>query len=347
MSDYRTTTGEPLPESRKDRARRRRVWFHRGMVTFVVVTVISLMIPVRVRVAANGYVAAGDYAEVRPSVAGRVAEILGQSGEPVAEGALLVQQEDGDERAALAAARRAVEGMEARVAMRLAELQEAALQREFRLREATLHFAHAEQDLRLMQELHSKDLASERMLAQSRLARDLAQVALQRVEAEDLSLPDKMMLVMARELDVLRSEVVRAELRLAARRIEAPIKGRLVRYEFARGELVAPEHLLYEIFGEGPQVLKLRVPERFATRVMPGAPYQARVRAVGRWSGKVVFRGDVQAMRSIIQSDSQHAYRMVYCSFDAGEHAVPPGASAEARITVARVPFLLWMFGIR
>lgn len=347
MSDYRTTTGEPLPESRQARLRRRRIWLQRSLIAFGVVLVMGLLIPVHVRVSASGYVSAEDYAEVRPAMAGRVADILAFSGAHVAEGTLLVQLENDDERVALEAARGAVEVMEARIAMRQAELQEVAVQRAYRLREATLRLAHAERDLTLVQRLFQKDLAPERGLAQSQLVRDLAAVTLQRVEAEDVSLADKTMAVLARELDVLRSEVDRAELRLAARRIEAPMDGRLVRYSFARGELVAPEHLLYEIFSEGRQILKLRVPERFATRVAPGAPYRARVRAVGRWSGRVDFDGEVYALRSIIQSDSQHAYRMAYCSFDAGSHMVPPGASVEARITVARVPFLLWMFGIR
>ncbi len=347
MGDYRTTKGEPLPESRQDRVRRRRLWLRRVLVAGVLVLVLGLLIPVHVRVSASGYVSAADYAEVRPSVAGRVAEILEVSGAHVAEGALLVQLDDDDERVALEEARRAVMSMEARIAMRQAELQEVAAQRAYRLRKAALRFAHAERDLDMMQTLLRKELAPERGVAQSQLVRDLAEVALQRIEDEDISLADKEIAVLERELDVLRSEVDRAELRVAARRIEAPMAGRLVRYSFARGELVAPDYLLYEIFSEGEQTLKLRIPERFAMRVQPGASYRARVRAVGRWSGRVVFDGHVDALRPIIQSDSQHAYRMAYCRFDAGTHVVPPGASVEARITVARVPFLLWMFGMR
>jgi len=347
MSDYRTTTGEPLPSSRKDKMRRRRVWLRRSAFFVPLFVLLGLLIPVRVQVAANGYLAAESYAEVRPAQGGQVAGILGFSGERVDEGALLVQLEDGEERAVWEASRRAVAAMEARLALRRGELAQVQAQHAFRMREARLRLAHAERDLDLTRELHTRGLASERALAQGQVARDLAEVAWQKVAEEDVSLPALALAVLERELEVLQSAVERDAVRLQSRQIRAPITGQLVRYEFVRGELVGPEHVLFEIIGDGPQILKLRIPERFATRVVPGTVYRARVRPVGRWSRGGVFRGEVLSLRSIIQADDQQAYRMAYCSFDGGAHVIPPGASAEARITVARVPFWLWLFGIR
>lgn len=347
MSDYRTTTGEPMPSSRHDRAVRRRFWLRRGGMVLGVILLLGFVIPVRVWVSANGYVVAESYAEVRPDTVGRVKEIVVGSGDEVKEGALLVQLDDAAERAAWVAATRAVEGMQARLAKQKSEMAQAVLQHGHRLRAAQLRFAHAERDLELTQALHKKDLASERLLAQSQLARDLAEVAVQQVEGEDGAIDEREREVLLRELDVLRSAEERALLHLQARQIRAPMGGQLVRYSFARGELVGPEHVLFEVFESGQQELQLRVPERFATRVTPGVSYRARIRAVGRRTRKNVFTGEVVAMRSIIQADSQNAYRMAYCSFDAGDLPVPPGASAEARLLVGRVPFWFWMFGLR
>ena len=347
MSDFRTTTGEPLPASRKDKARLRRMWLRRSLIFVPFFCLLGLVIPVRVQVAANGYVAAESYAEVRPAQVGPVAAILAFSGEHVEEGALLVQLEDGEALATRDASQRAVAAMEARLALRRGELAEVAAQRVYRVREAQLRLAHAARDLDLTKALHAKGLASERALAQGQVARDLAEVALEKVEAENLSLLERELEVLERELDVLRSAVLRDEVRLQARKIRAPIAGKLVRYEFVRGELVAPEHVLYEIIGHGPQLLKLRIPERFATRVVPGATYRARLRSIGRWSGRATFRGEVLSLRSIIQADGQQTYRMAYCRFDPRGHVIPPGASTDARITVARVPFWFWLFGIR
>jgi len=104
--------------------------------------------------------------------------------------------------------------------------------------------------------------------------------------------------------------------------------------------------VLYEIFGGARQILKLRIPERHAAQVTPGAPYKA-VLSIYTGIGRQRFRGKVSALRSVIQSDNQQTYRMAYCTFDDDGLAVPPGTSAEALVTVATVPFWFWMFGIR
>ncbi|MFU8780194.1 MAG: HlyD family secretion protein [Kiritimatiellia bacterium] len=347
MSDYRTTSGEPLPEMREERVRRRRMWVRRTLGILVFVTAVGFVLPVHIRVATNGYVTSETYAEVRPAAAGRVADILVGNGDLVAAGVLLVQLDDAEEQALLDAARKAVDSMVARIDVRQAELAQEERLRAHRLQEAQLRYAHAERDLVLTQELHTKGLASERALAQSRVTQDLALLAIRTIEAEDAGLGSKVLTAMERELEELRSAVARAAWRLQARQVRAPIDGYVVRYAFVEGELVSPDYVLYEIFGAGPRILKLRVPERFATRVQPGDPYEARLRAVGRWSGNPVFRGKVLSMRGVIQVDNQNAYRMADCSFDAGAHQVPPGASTEARIIVARVPFWFWMFGLR
>ena len=346
MGDYRTTTGEPLPTGRMERLRTRRVWIRRGGLMVGLMVVAGFLVPVRVRIAANGYVTSDHYAEVRPATVGPVAEIQRQSGDRVEAGTILALLDDREERAALEAARSAVRSMEARVALRRSELEQEERQRALRITQAGYRVSHAEQDLALTEELYGQGLVSGRVREERRMALALAQTDLALVRDEDETLARKSLAVLEAEKAVIESEVLRAEARLAARHIPAPIAGELVRYEFVPGELVTPEHVLYEVFGGERQILKLRIPERHATRVLPGAPYKARLRTARGWRDGA-FRGTVEGLRSIIQVDSQQAYRMAYCTFDAGGRPVPPGASAEARITVARVPFWFWLLGIR
>ncbi len=346
MGDYRTTTGEPHPIGRSDRVRQRRKWARRGLTAFTVLLLAGFLVPVRVRVPANGYVTSDVYAEVRPSVAGRVREILGQTGDRVQEGDLLVQLEDAEERAYLRSAESAVRSMQAQLVRREAELALEARQLQHQVSQAQLRLAHAEQEWVMTQELETRGLASGLILEEKRTAVALSRSALESILDQDATLAEKEIAVLHGELEVRRSEVARAEARLATRQVRAPVSGEVVRYEFVPGELVMPEHVLYEVFGGERQVLKLRVPERYATRVVPGSLYKARLRADAGTGNRWIY-GEVEALRSVIQSDGPQAYRMAYCRFDAGGRDVPPGASAEARITVARVPFWLWITGIR
>ncbi len=346
MSDYRTTTGEPLPKSPRDVRRQRRFWIKRAAWVMMVVIVTGFVIPVRIRVAASGYVTAADYAEVRPSAAGQVAEIHFFSGQRVNRGDIMVRLNDGIEVAMQEEARSAVQRMEAELIKREAELAQRSRARGHHLAQAVLRFNHAAAVLNMTADLYKKGLDSGKALEDRRLARALAEAEITALQDEDETLAEKELDVMRRELDVRRSALAGTEARLHTRRIHAPVSGDVVRYEFVIGELISPDSVLYEIFGGENLILKLRIPERHATRVNPGAPYKARLKISTGWGGHR-FTGTVTDLRAVIQSDTQQTYRMAYCTFDPGEHAIPPGASAEARITVATVPFWIRLFGAR
>ncbi len=346
MSDYRTTTGEPLPTSRRDQRRVRRRWVIRGAWILAAVAAIGFAIPMRVRIAASGYVTTDQYAEVRPPVAGRVARIEVRSGTRVDSGALLVQLEDSIEQASLQEALNAVRRAEAQLIRREAELAQEERERGHRMQQAELRLQHATATLGMTEELHAQGLASGRALEDQRLSRTLAQADLENLQAADRTLTAKELAVLREEHAMQQSTAERMQAQLRARQVTAPIEGEVVRYPFSVGELVTPNTVLYEVFGGEHLVLKLRIPERHATRVFDGAAYTARLSTHPGWGG-VRFTGIVEQLRTVIQSDGRESYRMAYCAFDAGDAFVPPGASAEARITIARVPFWFWLFGMR
>ena len=145
----------------------------------------------------------------------------------------------------------------------------------------------------------------------------------------------------------LEDSVRRVEARLEMRKIRAPISGLVVRYEFVVGELLVPTNVIYEVFGEGEQVLKLRVGERYATKICAGQRYRARLNSFRRDGlRRRFFRGEVAALRDVIQYDNNSTYRMVYCTFEPGDTAVPPGTTAEARIYYDTSSFWMYLFNI-
>lgn len=346
MSDYRTTTGEPLPAGTRQKRRWRQLWLKRALWVLPVVLLSGFIIPVQVRIPATGYITTDDYAEVRPAATGPVAEILIPSGARVKQGDLLVRLNDSVERAAFDEAVSDAQRAEAQLAYRQAELEQEKRQRNHLLEQAELRTGHAATILKMTEDLHTKGLASGKILENEKTDLALARSDYDRLRDRDETLADKELEVLRRELAVKQSAVTKAEAQLSSRHVNAPISGETVRYEFVIGELITPQSVLYEIFGGSQQILKLRIPERYAAQVTAGAPYKA-VLSIYTGIGRKRFSGTVTALRAVIQTDSDQTYRMAYCTFDDRGLGVPPGTSAEARVTVARVPFWFWMFGVR
>jgi hypothetical protein len=105
------------------------------------------------------------------------------------------------------------------------------------------------------------------------------------------------------------------------------------------GEVARPDPVLYEIFGADQRLLRLKVPERYATRITEGMPVRAQFRTAKRlvrrnWTPAVV--GD---MRDVIQAEGNETYRVIYCPYETPED-VPPGTTADAEILLGNAP--LW-----
>jgi multidrug resistance efflux pump len=344
MGEYRTTTGEPLPEGRRVQRERRRKWIRRSLWIAAAVFAAGFAAPVPHRVAATGYVTTDQYAEVRPAVAGTVEEILVRSGQRVRKGDVLAHLDGAALRASMEEARHAALRAAADVERRAAQLEEQRRRREHLLAAAKIRLDHAEATLKLTEDLQARGLTSGKALEDRKTDLDLARTEWQRIRDENDRAAERELEVLRRELDVREAAARAAEARWNERRIIAPIDGEAVRYEFVVGELVTPDHVLYELFGGDRLILKLRIPERDVALVAPGTAYKARLSMYPGLTRRR-FRGTVESLRSVIQTDRQTKYRMAYCTFDDRGLAVPPGTTAEARLDAGRLPFWLWLFG--
>lgn len=306
---------------------------------------LGLLIQVPRSVLAAGYVTTKNYAEVRPATQGVVAKIRKHTGEWVKKGDLLVQLDNSEEQALLEEAQAKVGKAEAEYSRREAEIKENKRQRKEQEEMSRLRLKNAVSQRKRTEELLNRGLVAGSVLEDNRLKEDLARAELAALLARDDRVFTKELAVLRQELSGRRDAVKRAQARLRAKEIRAPISGQLVRYEFVIGELVRPETVLFEIFGGKIQVLKLRVAERYATRVAPGQPYRCRL-APYRGLRTIWFRGKVSSLRHVIQGEGRETYRVAYCSFDPGTYSVPPGTTAEAQIYYGRSSLWSYLFGL-
>jgi HlyD family secretion protein len=364
MGDFRTTEGEGLPETASQR--RRRLWgfLAKLLLGAFAVALVGFLIPVKRYATASGYVTTQEYAEVRSPVTGIVKKICVSSGETVEAGQVLVELNCAEEEAALSEAnarvsrlrsereRRQAE-MEIDLSRRGVELEEKKRTHQDDLRVAELELANAESRLSLAKDLLEKGLKSQREVDDLSLQRELCQVRLDALRRKDFKVYEDLLerdrekygveiRAIDEELSALEESVRQVQARIEIRQIRAPIAGQVVRYEFVEGELLEPSYVIYEIFGGSEQVLKLRVDERYATRLAVGQPYRARLASYNGSVQRIFFRGTIEHLRDVVQNDGKSAYRMAYCSFDPGEYPIQPGTTAEARIYYARSSF--WSF---
>jgi membrane fusion protein (multidrug efflux system) len=367
MSDYRSTVGEAKPlTARKTRHRR---W----VITLVILTLLGgivytgIAVKLERYVVASGYVTTREYAEVRPAIAGTVAEILISSGMVVEKGAVLVRLEGEEEQATLEESKRRVEKMAVDVARRRTDMDtqmersRVALAEQKRTHKdaieiARLQLRDAQTKLQRTKELVERGLKAGNALEDDKLKEELVQAQLASLLARDLAIYEALLerdrlaqateiQSMEQELNALRDAVRRNEARLKAKEVRAPIAGKILRYEFVIGELVRPETVLCEIFGGGDRVLKLRVAERHAARVAVGQRYRA-VLPPYKGLQRVYFTGTVDGLRDAIQAEAKTTYRVAYCSFDPQGHDIQPGTTAEARLYYGRSCLWFYLFNI-
>lgn len=341
MGDFRVTSVSKLPLTQKERRLRRMRLASFAGVLVAVVLAAGFIIPVNQRVLASGYVTAEHYAEVRPPLVGTVRKICVQSGEHVRQGDLLVQLDSSEEEAVLEEAKSRTKKAEEELIRRESEISEEKKRLTEDIAVASLRLSNAVVRLQRSRELLAKKAVSEAALEDDILKEKLARMEMEALSSRDLSVYDKQISVLRRELEARQDAVERAEASIRAREVRAPIAGQVLRYEFVVGELVRPETILFEIFGGEKLILKLRIPERYATRIMPGNRYTAMLSSYRGLKG-VTFTGVVERLRNVIQSEGQQTYRVAFCSFDSRNYNVPPGTTAEAKIYYGKT--CLWFF---
>ncbi|MDD5705132.1 MAG: HlyD family efflux transporter periplasmic adaptor subunit [Kiritimatiellae bacterium] len=346
MSDYRSTKGEKPPATGRERRSLRVRVFLTVSLGSVLILAAGHWIRLNRRVPASGYVTTSDYAEVRAPVAGQVTRIAVSSGAQVKQGDLLVQLEDAAERALLAEAESELQRSQAELALREAELAEERRDRACRVAAAALSLEHARKRLETTRQLSEKGLASGRDLMDDTYRVQLAEAEHQRLQAYDATLGERQIAVLRQTAAARQEAVARARANLAARAILAPAAGRLLRHTFYVGEVVRPEMVLYEVFGGDELILKLRVPERYATRVATNQQVRAQLRSEKTLLLRHWLYGHVAAVRDAIQSDGQQTYRVIYCPFDPRGLEVPPGTTADAQVRVGRASIWQILFDL-
>ncbi len=294
---------------------------------------------------ASGYLTTEHYAEVRSPVVGLISNILVQSGAWIKQGDMLVQLNCAEEQASLEEARKQAQKAEAELKQRETQIAEQKRRLSEDIAVANMRLQNAMSRLARTREGMIRGLVAGSVLEDDQLKEQLVRAELDSLLKKDLSLYEKDLTVLRQELESRQDAVARVEAAVRAREIRAPIAGQVLRYEFVLGELVRPETLLYEIFGGDKQILKLRILERHALRVAVGNRYDAWL-ASYRGLQRVRFRGKVQYLRNVIQSDGQTTYQVAFCSFDPQNHAVPPGTTAEAEIYYGKTCLWFFLFGL-
>ena len=367
MGDLRTTVGEEMPLSRKESKKRK--WVYTFLFLIIAGCIIAAGIYIKVDrfTIAQGYVTTEEYAEVRPPVTGTVSKIYIKTGAQVQAGQVLVQLNSEEEEATLAETKARHAKLETELERRMTEMNIDLERRKLDLDEqkrthvdnveiAELRLRNSQTKLKLTRELVEKGLKAATNLEDDMLAEQLAEVTLTSLKKKDFTLYEKLLKLdrekydceikaIQNELKALGEAVERAEARLRTRQIRAPIAGVVVRYEFVIGELIQPTTVIYEIFGGERQTLKLRVNERYSMKVAEGQPYRAKLSSF-RGLQNVYFRGELQYLKNVIQADGSSTYRVVYCSFDPGEHVIPPGTTAEARIYYGKSCLWFYLFNV-
>jgi len=336
MGEYRTTTGEPTPTSAPVRQRRR---FRHLFITLTLVVIIGFagyFIPVERSFLANGYVTTENYAEVRPATVGIVADILAQTGSIVTQGQVLAYLDMTEEQAAVEEAQSRVLQIESELARREAEIVEEKRRHQELIAIARLRVQNTSAKLTRAQELLDKGLLAGSAMEDTMLAGKLAEAELESLLKKDQTVTDQELVARRQEVKARRDALVRASSRLNLKTIRAPVSGQVLRYEFVVGELMRPENIMYEIFGGSRQVMKLRIPERYAARVAVGQQYRAQLTSYGGLQ-PVWFTGQIEALRNVIQTEGQKTYRVAYGDFNSRGRTVSPGTSAEAQIYFGKV----------
>jgi multidrug efflux pump subunit AcrA (membrane-fusion protein) len=345
MGDYRTTSGEAAPLSPRERKKHRNRGIAAGCLALVILLALGFVIQVDRAVRATGYVTSENTAEVRAPEEGLISEIRVGSGTQVEAGDLLARLEDTEETAQVEESRNRHLKLEADIRRREAEWVEIERMRKHETEMARLREKNTEVRLARTRDLQTRGLASAANVEDIALQQQIATAELAALLDRDPTLAAKELEAMRFELRALADTTARAEARRLRREIRAPLSGRVVRYEFTRGELVRPDTVLFEIFGGERQVLKLRVHERYATRIAPGQSYRARLAPYGGFLSDR-FRGRIEALRDVIQDDGGRTYRTVYGSFEPGDRPVPPGTTAEAKISTGKIRLWQYLLGL-
>jgi len=337
MGDLRTTPGQKPLETTAGRKKRKHKIFFWMLTGTAAVCAAGHYIPYPRFAYAAGYTTTREYAEIRSAAEGRVAQIFYSSGDMVESNAVLMRLESRAEEAALGEARARIAQAEARI-VHLETLAADELKRhenDVKLAEMDLEFSR--QNLELTRQLHEKSLTSGRQLATDEFAVKRNTEWLRTLKEQDMTVKEKEIAAMRRDVESLGEVARRAEAALAQREIRATLGGLLMKYTFYEGEIIRPDMVLFEVFQGPVNTMKIRIPERYSARVTTGMETKSQL-ATHRSLVPRRFRGEVAFIRPVVEGDGSDNYRVAYCSLDLEDEDVPPGVTVDTRIFIEYAP---------
>jgi multidrug resistance efflux pump len=340
MGEYRSTRGEKPPETTMEKRRRVLRNMLRAAIAAAALVAAAIYIQVPRRVPASGYATTAPYAEVRAPLTGVIVSISAFSGDRVKEGDVLVRLSDEIEKAAVQRAEIEADRVRAELAFREAEYIDQLRSHSNEVQVAALALEFSRKRLDMTRQLAEKGSASRYELMSDEYQAAQSELRHRQLSGKDLTVWRRQVEMLRRQLDSATAAVRSAKANLEARTVRAPTSGTVLRHTFFVGEVARPDQVLYEIFGAEKHLLRLKVPERYATRIAEGM----RVRAQFRSSKRLVRRNWTPAvvgdMRDVIQAEGNETYRVIYCPYEASAADVPPGTTADAEILLGKVP--LW-----
>lgn len=209
------------------------------------------------KVALTGSLRAKEQVDVSPKIAGRLVNVLVDTGHPVAQGALIAQIEDDEIRQQIERSKAAIAVVEATIAQREAELgnAKAELERKKQLVDAGV--------LSRM-ELDALEMRHRVALSQVELARAQKRQS----EAE------------RRELDIRQSQT----------RIYSPVTGLVAKRNAHPGAMINPGASIVTVVSVSPMVIEAKASERDIARVKRGLPVTVTVDSLPgqRFTGRIM-----------------------------------------------------------
>ncbi len=368
MGDLRTTQGEQPPLSAKDQKRRTMRIFLSCLGATLAIAAIGAIIPVRRYTTADGYTTTYDWTQITPPGAGQVKRIHVRTGQQVQKNDLLLELDDTIEQTNLAEAKAQLDKIKLDIVTKEAELandidrRRTAKNREIRDNLIAIDNARntcdsAKTDIINAMNLIERELTNRDSLKTKIQTFRNAELDLISAKQRDTILREELALIDRDEekneklITALRQQIAsqverinRLEALLDQKKIRAPQAGYVVKHTFEEGENLLANQVIYEIYDGVPE-LKIRIPEKYATKVKVGDKYRAELKSYDGLKS-TYFYGEVVYLKPAIQTEGGVSYRGAYCSFDPGSYAIPFGTTCEARVYYDRSSFWFYLFDI-
>lgn len=368
MGDLRTTQGEDHPLPVKEQKRRRLKFAIITLLVFAAVIAAGTLIRVPRYTLAEGYTTTMDWCQVTPPSPGQVKKIHVRTGARIEKNALLMELDDTIEQTNLAEARAQLDKIKLDIITKEAELdndidkRRTSKNKEIRDNLIAIDNAQnkcdsAKTDITNAMNLIEKELTNRDSLKAKIQALRNAELEIISSKQRDISLRLELELIDRDEeknkklIQALRQQITsqqerinRLEALLDQKKIRAPQGGFVIKHTFEEGENLLGNQVIYEIYDGKPE-LKVKIPEKYATKVKVGDKYRAELKSYEGLNNSYFF-GEVVYLKPAIQSDGGSSYRGAFCSFNPDKYNIPFGTTCEARIYYSKSSLWFFIFGL-